>query len=101
MPRPVSGKQEKGPGRKRKGQLTIAGLAASPGLVMGKATVIGHGAVNIPDRKLNSSQLESEIERFRSSLNATRQQCIELRDRLRNKLKEKSAAGSGGSIKEP
>jgi phosphoenolpyruvate-protein phosphotransferase (PTS system enzyme I) len=92
VPRPVSGKQEKGPGRKRKGQLTIAGLAASPGLVMGKATVIGHGVINIPDRKLDSSQLESEIDRFRSSLQATRRQCIELRDRLRNKLKDKSAA---------
>ncbi len=92
MPRPVSGKQEKGPGRKRKGQLTIAGLAASPGLVMGKATVIGHGAISIPIGKLDTSQVEGEIERFRSSLKVTRRQCLELRDRLRNKLKEKSAA---------
>lgn len=92
MPRPVSGKQEKGSGRKRKGQLTIAGLAASPGLVMGQAAVIGHGVLNIPVRQLASSELENEIERFRSALEDTRRQCNELRDSLRNKLKEKSAA---------
>lgn len=92
MPRPAFGKQGKGSGKKRKGQLTITGLAASPGLVMGKAIVIGHGAMSIPVRKLDSSQLESEVERFSSSLQVTRQQCIELRDKLRNKLKEKSAA---------
>ncbi len=93
MPKPASGKQEKGSGRKRrKGQLTIAGLAASPGLVMGKVTIVGDGVTNIPVRKLDSSQVESEIERFRHSLQETRRQFIELCDRLRDKLKKESAA---------
>ncbi|MBW7995249.1 MAG: phosphoenolpyruvate--protein phosphotransferase [Candidatus Glassbacteria bacterium] len=92
MPRPASGKKAKGSGRKRKGQLILTGLVASPGLVMGKVAVIGHGVMNIPLRKLSAGQIADEIQRFQDALNLTRQQCGELRDRLRSKLEDKTAS---------
>lgn len=92
MPSPASRKKEKGSGDKKKGQLILTGLAASPGLAIGKVAVIGRGVMNIPVRKLDKGEIEGEIERFDEALDETRSQCEQLRDSLRSKLKEKTAS---------
>jgi len=76
--------------RKKSGELVVSGLAASPGLVMGKAFVISYGLPNIPIRKLSRDEVGDEIRRFRKALSTTREQCSRLQNNLKKKLKDKT-----------
>ncbi|HUU28598.1 MAG TPA: phosphoenolpyruvate--protein phosphotransferase [archaeon] len=79
------------PGRKkRSGELVVSGLAASPGLVMGKAFVIPYGITTVSEKKLKSTEIDAEIKRFRDALATTQKQLSRLRDDLKEKLKDKS-----------
>ncbi|MFH1068515.1 MAG: phosphoenolpyruvate--protein phosphotransferase [Candidatus Glassbacteria bacterium] len=77
--------------QKKSGELVITGLAASPGLVMGKVFVASQGLPNIPIRKIEPTRVEQEIAHLLDALDQTRQQCRTLRDKLRAELKDKSA----------
>jgi phosphoenolpyruvate-protein phosphotransferase (PTS system enzyme I) len=78
-------------GRRRKGgEINVTGQAASPGVVIGKAFVIPHGVPAVPVRKLAAGDVEKEIKRFRAALLSTRQQLVELQDKLKEKLSEQT-----------
>jgi phosphotransferase system enzyme I (PtsI) len=76
-------------GKKKGSKIVVSGLVASPGLVMGKAVVIPHGVLAIPEKKITPAEVESEIKRFHKALEATSNQLTMLRDELREKLKDK------------
>ena len=75
---------------KKGGELVVTGLAASPGLVIGRAFAIKYGLPKVPVRILRPEAVRGEIERFHAALARTRTQCEELRDSLKIKLKDKT-----------
>jgi len=58
------------------------GIIASPGIRMGKAIVFRGDEIKIPKYHINEANLEKEIERFNDALNKTKQEIIEIQNKI-------------------
>jgi phosphotransferase system enzyme I (PtsI) len=60
-----------------KSEIIVNGIAASPGIAMGNAMVLGSRDVMVPLRRLESGQLDSEIERLHGAIDLSKRQLEE------------------------
>ncbi|MBI5555886.1 MAG: phosphoenolpyruvate--protein phosphotransferase [Elusimicrobia bacterium] len=67
------------------------GIAASPGIVIGKALILSQEDFCIKMRKLQDKEIEQEIIRFQEALNTTKQELIAIRDKVNGRLGTKHA----------
>ncbi len=65
---------------------TIKGIAASPGIVIGKAYVIDSEEMVIPQRVIKESAIPKEITRFQDALTQTRAEIQAIRDKISKEL---------------
>ncbi|MBN2290561.1 MAG: phosphoenolpyruvate--protein phosphotransferase [Candidatus Glassbacteria bacterium] len=91
MPTGTGGTEMKSGRRGKAGEIVVSGQAASPGVVIGKAFVIPHGLPVVPVKKLEAGEeVEDEVRRFRSALDTTSRQLVELQDNLKKKLSDQT-----------
>lgn len=64
----------------------IKGIAASPGIVIGKAYVLDSEEMVIPQRLLSASSIPREITRFQDALTRTRAEIQKIRDRISKEI---------------
>ncbi|HOO77900.1 MAG TPA: phosphoenolpyruvate--protein phosphotransferase [bacterium] len=62
------------------------GIAASPGIVVGKVLIFGHEDLPVRPRKIKEGEIPVEIARFENSLIATRKELLEIRRQLADQL---------------
>lgn len=68
------------------------GIAASPGIVIGKAFVLSQEDFCIKKRKVTDADIDHEIVRFEDGLNATKQDLLNIRDKVHRQLGTKHAS---------
>lgn len=61
---------------------TIHGIGASPGIVTGRAFLVERFKVRLPQKRILPSQVDEEVERFRRAIEMSRQQLIEVKDKI-------------------
>ena len=66
--------------------MVLKGIAASPGLVIGKAYLIGDENVAVPKRKVPKEELPLEIARFEEALIKTRSEIVEIKNKIIEEL---------------
>ncbi len=60
----------------------IQGIGASPGIVTGKAYMIERFKVRLPEKQINSEQVEAEVRRFLSAIQESRNQLVEIKEKI-------------------
>ena len=60
----------------------LHGIAASPGIVMGKAFLVDRSKVRLPQKKIDGSRMEEEVERFQKAIQQSRKQLIEIKEKI-------------------
>ncbi|MBC7186302.1 MAG: phosphoenolpyruvate--protein phosphotransferase [Calditrichaeota bacterium] len=74
-----------------KQEQTLQGIAASPGIAIGKAFVLGGDVVHIFPRDLSEEEVPAEIERFKRAVEQARQELERIRHEVGRDLGEESA----------
>ena len=64
------------------GTVTLIGLAASPGIAIGRCWTIDRRRVKTPRRQLLAEEIEAELQRFRSALDRSDRQLAEVREKV-------------------
>lgn len=65
---------------------TLKGIAASPGIVIGKAYVLDSEEMVIPQRVIKESMIPKEITRFQDALTETRAEIQKIRDKISKEI---------------
>jgi len=74
-----------------KQEFIFRGIAVSPGVVHGRACLLSRLEPEIPSYPISLEQVDGEIARFEDAIIATRQQIVNLRDQVSQKLSEAEA----------
>ena len=77
---------------KNNSEIQLHGIAASSGVIQGRAWVHKHNQLEIPERVLDAFEVAHEIERFEQAIVATREEIMRIRDRVAESLSEAEAA---------
>ena len=67
------------------------GIAASPGIAIGKVFVLDQEEVAIKKREISQAEIEPEIERFREAIRKTEEELLETKEKVSHKLGAKHA----------
>ncbi len=67
------------------------GIAASPGIAIGKAFVLDQEDFTIKKRKINAEEVEKEISRFKEALKKTEEELLDVKEKVLAKLGAKHA----------
>lgn len=73
-------------------EVQLHGIAASSGVIQGRAWVYKHNQLDIPERSLDDFEVVHEIERFEQAIVSTREEIMQIRDRVAKSLSEAEAA---------
>ncbi|MSR40570.1 MAG: phosphoenolpyruvate--protein phosphotransferase [Phycisphaerales bacterium] len=65
----------------RVGMQSVKGIPVSPGIVMGRAIVLGHAETHVPRREIEADAIEAEVARLDDALRAAVDELGVLRDR--------------------
>jgi phosphotransferase system enzyme I (PtsI) len=60
----------------------IHGIGASPGIVMGKAFLVDRSKVRLPQKRIDSKQVEEEVKRFLKAIQESRDQLTEIKEKI-------------------
>ena len=60
----------------------LEGIAASSGIVMGRAFLVHRGRVSIPHRAVEADQIASEIKRFKRAIESSKHQLREIKEKI-------------------
>jgi phosphotransferase system enzyme I (PtsI) len=60
----------------------IQGVGASPGIVTGKAFMIERSKVRAPEKRIQSEQVDDEVERFLRAIQESRDQLMEIKEKI-------------------
>jgi phosphotransferase system enzyme I (PtsI) len=60
----------------------IHGIGASQGIVIGRAFLVERFKVRLPEKRINSEQVEEEVKRFLRAIQESRQQLIEIKEKI-------------------
>jgi phosphotransferase system enzyme I (PtsI) len=60
----------------------IHGIGASPGIVTGKAFMVERSKVRAPEKRIQSEQVDDEVERFLGAIQESRNQLIEIKEKI-------------------
>ena len=77
---------------KNSSEIQLRGIAASSGVIQGRAWVHKHNQLEIPERGLDAFEVAHEIERFEQAIVSTREEIMRIRDRVAESLSEAEAA---------
>ena len=72
-------------------ELVLDGIAASPGIAIGKAFLLGGDVVRIRERTLAEDDISAEISRFQNAVHATSKEIRRLRDEVARDMGDESA----------
>ncbi len=61
---------------------TLHGIGASPGIVTGRAFLVERFKVRLPQKRILPSQVDEEVERFRRAIEMSRQQLLEVKEKI-------------------
>ncbi len=86
-----SGRKKYGAKKKAEGETVLSGLAASPGIAIGRAFVITQDHPPVPERTISDADIQNEINRFHEALEATRRQLLDIKENLKSKLTEQTS----------
>ncbi len=64
----------------------LNGIAASPGIAIGKAVVVGSEEISIPKQSIRESAIPREITRFEDALTKTRAEILNIRDKVTHEI---------------
>ncbi|MCG3175502.1 MAG: Phosphoenolpyruvate-protein phosphotransferase [Candidatus Omnitrophica bacterium] len=64
----------------------LRGIAASPGIIIGKALRLDSEEVSIPKRTIKESAIPKEITRFQDALTRTRAEILSIRDKISKEI---------------
>ena len=67
-------------------ELTLKGIPAAPGIVMGKALLLDREQYIIPKRSLKEDQINAEIKHFKDALVATKEQILDIKKRISEEI---------------
>jgi phosphotransferase system enzyme I (PtsI) len=73
------------------GTTTLVGLAASPGIAIGRCWLVDRRKVRTPKRRLAAEEVEGELARLKTALEVSDQQLAEVREKVER------AEGGGGA----
>jgi phosphotransferase system enzyme I (PtsI) len=73
------------------GEIVVSGIAASPGIAIGNARVLTTRDLRVPLRRLDSSEVENEIQRLKQAIELSEQQLQKTRDTVANEMGESYA----------
>src|SRR3990167_7446025 len=65
---------------------TLTGIAASPGIVVGKALVLDSQEAVVPKKAIRETQVHKEISRFQDALTMTRAEIQGIRDKISQEI---------------
>src|SRR3989338_4419128 len=65
---------------------TMKGIAASPGVAIGKAFLIDSEELSIAKRSIKESAIPKEITRFEDALTKTRAEILNIRDKITQEI---------------
>ena len=60
----------------------IQGIGASPGIVTGKAFMVERSKVRAPQKRIQTEQVEEEVQRFHRAIQESRDQLIEIKEKI-------------------
>jgi len=60
----------------------IQGVGASPGIVTGKAFMVERSKVRAPEKRIQSEQVDDEVERFLRAIQESRNQLMEIKEKI-------------------
>jgi phosphotransferase system enzyme I (PtsI) len=60
----------------------IQGIGASPGIVTGKAFMVERSKVRAPEKRIQSEQVDDEVERFLGAIEESRNQLMEIKEKI-------------------
>ncbi len=64
----------------------LKGIAASPGIAVGKAFLLDSEELSIPRRSIKESEIPKEITRFEDALTRTRAEILNIRDKITDEI---------------
>jgi phosphoenolpyruvate-protein phosphotransferase (PTS system enzyme I) len=67
------------------------GIAASPGIAIGKAFVLDQEDIAIKKREISEAEIEQDIERFREAIRKTEEELLDTKEKVSHKLGAKHA----------
>jgi phosphoenolpyruvate-protein phosphotransferase (PTS system enzyme I) len=69
----------------------VKGIAASPGIAIGKAYLLGSEDLSIPKKNIAVSAIPKEITRFQEALTKTRAEILNIRDKISKEIGQEHA----------
>ncbi|KPJ59162.1 MAG: phosphoenolpyruvate-protein phosphotransferase [Latescibacteria bacterium DG_63] len=69
----------------------IRGIQASPGIAIGKVHLFEPEELHVGERKVPASEIDREVDRFRTGLSTTREEIEQIRETIRAELGEEQA----------
>jgi len=60
----------------------IHGIGASPGIITGRAFLVERFKVRLPQKRINPSQVDEEVERFHRAIEMSRDQLLEVKEKI-------------------
>jgi phosphoenolpyruvate-protein phosphotransferase (PTS system enzyme I) len=67
-------------------ELTLRGIPAAPGIVIGKALLLDREQYVIPKRLIKEDQIANEIKHFKDALTQTKQEVLDIKKRISEEL---------------
>jgi len=61
---------------------SIHGIGASPGIITGRAFLVERFKVRLPQKRINPSQVDGEVERFHRAIEMSREQLLEVKEKI-------------------
>lgn len=72
-------------------EVVANGVAASPGIAMGRALVLARTDVRVPKRRLSPEEAEGEVARLLDAIEVTKAQLVDIRDKVAREMGESYA----------
>ena len=70
----------------QKNEIRITGIGGSPGICIGQAYLVDSEEISVSRKAVKTSQLNSEISRFKEALLKTREQIVVIKDKISKEM---------------
>jgi phosphotransferase system enzyme I (PtsI) len=74
-----------------KEEISLIGISAAPGIVIGPAFVLNSQTLNVPDARVPADAVDQEVVRLKEAMDATRDELVEIKTRLAAQMGEDHA----------
>ena len=77
--------------KRKKEEIIIKGVPASPGIAIGTALVLGSRLLQVEKRKIQPDEVEQELSTLETALDKTKEQLTALQKQIQNELHDNEA----------